>query len=113
MIVDTINALFQFLAGVMVWIAVADIWSKRAVAGHTILTATFFFVWSLWSLVFFFQLDQWVSLGAAGLTFFAQAGLISSVIYFKRPKCDYRQGASGSTPRLSTSSKSTASPSTP
>lgn len=68
MIPDLINAAFQLSGGLFVALSIADIYRKKAVAGHTLTTTGFFLSGGFWNLYYFPALGQWWStVGAYGM----------------------------------------------
>lgn len=62
---DIINAIFEFLAAWFLILDVRAIRRDKAVQGFSPLSATFFAVWTGWSTLYYYLLDQHVSCAIA------------------------------------------------
>lgn len=65
MIVDLVNASFECVAAVLMWLNVVRIRRDKCVRGVSIASSTFTTIWATWSLVYYPALGQWLSAGAA------------------------------------------------
>lgn len=61
MLLDVINSTFEFGGAVMCLQNCRRLWRDRRVAGVDWRTIGFFAAWGWWNLIYYSQLDQWMS----------------------------------------------------
>lgn len=80
---DLIYATFNVVAAVFVVLNALDIWRQRTVAGHTYPSAIFFAVWAVFSIPYFWNLQQWVTTFTSVMMAVANVGLLALVFRFR------------------------------
>ena len=58
---DTINGMFEMIAGCLLWLNVRQIYKDKCVAGYNISTAIFFCAWGFWNIIYYPHLGQFWS----------------------------------------------------
>lgn len=58
---DTINAVFETIAGFMVFLSVYRTWKHKSFSGVSPTAVGFFAIWGVWYLYYSITLDQWRS----------------------------------------------------
>lgn len=81
---DIVNALFEFIGGLFLWMNVITLYKDKTIKGIYYPTVIFFFLWGVWNLWYYPSLDQWWSF--AGGVWLATANLmwILLFIYYKQ-----------------------------
>lgn len=81
---DIVNALFEFIGGLFLWMNVITLYKDKTIKGVYYPTVIFFFLWGVWNLWYYPSLDQWWSF--AGGVWLATANLmwILLFIYYKQ-----------------------------
>jgi hypothetical protein len=91
MMIDTINGMFEALAGLFALNHCRVLCRDKAVAGVSIASTVFFACWGVWNLYYYPALGQWLSFAGGLFIVSANAIYISLLVYFKhwylvRPK---------------------------
>ena len=78
------NALFEFIGGLFLWMNVITLYKDKATKGIYYPTVIFFFIWGVWNLWYYPSLDQWWSF--IGGVWLATANLVWILLfmYYKR-----------------------------
>ena len=81
---DIMNALFEFVGGLFLWMNVITLYKDKATKGIYYPTVVFFFFWGVWNLWYYPSLNQWWSF--VGGVWLATANLVWILlfIYYKR-----------------------------
>lgn len=58
---DLVNGLFEFSAGMMIWLNVRALRRDKQIRGVSFLPVILFTTWGIWNLYFYAHLDQWCS----------------------------------------------------
>lgn len=58
---DIINALFEGIGGLLIWVNVYRLYKDKRVSGVSLAPTAFFTVWGLWNLYFYPTLGAWWS----------------------------------------------------
>lgn len=81
---DFINALFNSVGALFIVLNARDIHIRRTVAGHTYPSTIFFTVWSIYSVIFYAQLDQFWSFIVSVIMAMANVALLMLVFKHRR-----------------------------
>lgn len=81
---DVMNALFEFIGGLFLWMNVITLYKDKATKGIYYPTVIFFFLWGVWNLWYYPSLNQWWSF--VGGVWLATANLVWILLfmYYKR-----------------------------
>lgn len=82
---DFINAAFNTVAAIFVFMNTWDIWQRKTVAGHTYPSAIFFAAWAFFSIFYFWGLVQPWTFAANILMLIANGTLLVLVFKYRRP----------------------------
>ena len=81
---DFINALFNSVGALFIVLNARDIHLRQTVAGHTYPSTIFFTVWSIYSVIFYAQLDQFWSLLVSVIMALANVELLLLVFKYRK-----------------------------
>lgn len=59
---DAINASFEFIGGVMLWLNVRQVLRDKQVHGVNAWSTAFFTLWGYWNILYYPGLNQWLSM---------------------------------------------------
>jgi len=76
---DIMNALFEFIGGLFLWMNVITLYKDKVTRGVYYPTVIFFFLWGIWNLWYYPSLDQWWSF--AGGLWLAMANLVWILLF--------------------------------
>jgi len=76
---DIMNALFEFVGGLFLWMNVITLYKDKVIKGVYYPTVIFFFLWGIWNLWYYPSLDQWWSF--AGGLWLAMANLVWILLF--------------------------------
>lgn len=83
---DLINAGFESMAGVFVFLSAWRVYKDKEVRGVSAWMVVFMLAWGLWNLIYYPSLGQWgsfyggLSVAAANITW------ISLILYYRKPR---------------------------
>jgi hypothetical protein len=80
---DQLNAGFEALAALLIWLNVADVWKKKATAGIHWIPLSLFTIWGYWNLFYYPHLGQWWSFAAAGFVAVANSAWLWLVVKYR------------------------------
>ena len=83
MSLDHINAFFEIVGSVLVWFNVKQLIQDKKVMGISLSVSVFYCVWSLWSVYYYPNLDQWFSFGGGVLLAIGNIFWCSMAIYYR------------------------------
>ena len=83
---DHVNAVFEVVGSVAVWLNFWAILKDKGYAGTRIPMMAFFTSWGFWNLFYYSHLLQWASLGASLLLTAGNCAVVSAMVYFGRKK---------------------------
>lgn len=84
MALDAINAGFELAGALCVWLNVKRLWIDREVRGVDWRVTCFFWVWGVWNLWYYPNLDQWFSAVAGGILALGNTTWILLYLHNKR-----------------------------
>jgi len=58
---DTINASFETIGGILIWLNVRRLWHDKLIRGIDWQVTGFFWAWGLWNMIYYPSLHQWAS----------------------------------------------------
>jgi hypothetical protein len=61
--IDTINGLFVFGGASYAWANAFKLWRDQQVKGIFVSSTIFMTLWTFWSIIYYYKLEQWFSLG--------------------------------------------------
>jgi len=76
---DIMNALFEFIGGLFLWMNVLTLYKDKVIKGVYYPTVIFFFLWGIWNLWYYPSLNQWWSF--AGGLWLATANLVWILLF--------------------------------
>lgn len=82
MIADFTNGVFEMLGAVAVFVHCRQLYHDKLVRGVSWKATLFMVVWGYWNLYYYPHLDQWWSLGGAGLIALANTIWLVLMIYY-------------------------------
>lgn len=83
---DHINAVFEVVGSVAVWLNFAAIVKDKGYAGTRIPMMTFFTSWGFWNLYFYGHLLQWWSLCGSLLLTGGNCAVVAAMLHFGRKR---------------------------
>lgn len=84
---DLVNACFELLGGVFIFLNVRRLYYDKTIRGVSVITMSFFTVWSYWSLYYYLSLGQVLSfLSAILFMIFSTVWIVMVVYYYKKRK---------------------------
>ncbi len=83
---DHLNALFELIGGVAIFLNVAAVLKDKSVAGVRWWTVSFFAAWGLWNLYYYPHLEQWWSFAAGLFMVTANILWVALLIHYCRKK---------------------------
>lgn len=83
---DTINAVFETIAGFMVFLSVYRTWKAKAFHGVSPTAVTFFAIWGVWYLYYSITLDQWRSFYGGIPSVLANLTWLILMYKYRKPK---------------------------
>lgn len=85
MSVDHVNACFELVGSVLLWLNVRRLWRDRTVLGVSVWPSVFFCTWGLWNLFYYWALHQPVSLAASvGMLAAHFTWLAMAIVFLRR-----------------------------
>lgn len=83
---DIINASFEFVGIIAVWLNIRAILRDRQVKGVSVLNVLFFSIWGFWNIYYYPSLEQFWSGVAAGLLAASNSFYFFLVMRFKNAR---------------------------
>lgn len=83
---DQINALFEFCGAVFILNHCRVLFKAKQVAGVSLLSTAFFFLWGVWNVFYYPHLDQWYSFYAGLCITAANTLWIVMLVHYSRKK---------------------------
>lgn len=87
MIPDIINAVFEMVSGLLIWLSVAKLYRDKIVRGVHLAPIGWFLLWGFWNLFYYPHLNQWWSF-FAGINVVAANGVwwVQMLYYLRRER---------------------------
>ncbi len=79
---DLINASFELISGLLVWMNVRQVYKDKGYAGVWVPANVFFLLWGLWNLYYYPSLGQWFSFYGGLSIVAANSVWIGLMMYF-------------------------------